>query len=135
MQLSIFDSVSELFQNKYERKPALLAGFFFFCLAGCAGGCKRLRAAFVSFWETISAMWDDRRQTNSRVSSWSSGVSTRSKLGCITRIECRVAEPPCCSRRLILPTISVVVAVALRSSFFTPRPNCKKVFFWVSFGG
>lgn len=45
--------------------------------AGLGGGCSMERVADVSFCETRWAMWLLRDQTNSRVRSWSSALSTR----------------------------------------------------------
>lgn len=55
-------------------------------------------------------------------------VCRRTCLGCKTRIECSVAAPPCNTRRLSLPDISAVVAVALLSSFFAALPNSFSTF-------
>lgn len=52
----------------------------------------------------------------------------RTCLGCKTRIECSVAAPPCNTRRLNLPDISAVVAVALLNSFFAALPNSFSTF-------
>jgi len=62
------------------------------------------------------------------LSSWNILFHRRTCLGCKTRIECSVAAPPCNTRKLSLPDISAVVAVALLSSFFAARPNSFSTF-------
>lgn len=72
--------------------------------------------------DSISHQFDSSR-LSSDFSSLQHVRNRRTCLGCNTLIECKVAAPPCSTRKLSLPDISAVVAVALLSSFFAALPN------------